>query len=226
MENIFISLGCSLTAIPGWVDDFNDRLGMKIFPLAEGASSNITQVYKLKNHLIEHNLLDKMHRVVLLWQITSPQRHGLLLDDNPDNEKFQNSYNCAGTNFSFTDYYRYQSALFKDRCIGLLSNNRALDKNTMSTDAYFEQFIADILIFSKLVKKIIVWYGWENIYDEDRKKKIVKLFENNGIEFIEPIVDYCKKNNLPFFFDEDHPTKESSIKWGQNILLPKIKDIG
>lgn len=216
-----MSLGCSLTSIPGWVDYFNEDLKMNVYPLAEGASSNIAQTYKLKNWIIESDLLDKLHRVVLLWQITAPSRFGTIIDNTNHNPKHRE---FAG----HRDFFDHKTAIFKDQCIGLLSHSKSLKNVEFSVDAYFEQFIIDILIFSKLVKKIVIWYGWKDLYEESRLKKVNNIFENNKkihlIDIEDSIADWCRNKKLSFF-DEGHPSKESSIEWGKNILLPVIKQI-
>lgn len=220
METKYISLGCSLTSIPGWVDYFNDELNMKVMPLAEGASGNMAQVHKLKNHIMQHNLFTKLKHTVLLWQVTGPSRMSGLLDDVSINNNYKNRYDRG-----YTDFYQYNSAIFNDPVLGLLSNNPYFENDKQSVDANFEQFVFDIIVLSKLVKKIVLWYGWRDIYDQNRLSKVNKLFIENHIKIIEPISDYCLNNNLPTS-DGMHPSKESSIIWGKNILLPVLKDIG
>jgi hypothetical protein len=221
MNNIYLSLGCSLTSIPGWVDHFNEDLQMKVYPLSEGASSNITQVHKLKNWIVKDNLFDKLDRVVLLWQITAPSRFGTIVDNNEYNQKYKKFINHI-------EFFDHETAIFGDNCIGLLSNSEFLKKTEFSVDAYFEQFIIDILIFSRLVKKIVIWYGWKDMYDHDRLEKINNIFKDNKkihlIDMEDSIVDWCRNRKLSFF-DEGHPSKESSIEWGKNILLPVVKKI-
>lgn len=230
MENIYLSLGCSLSRMPGWYDDFNNNLNEKLnlYPLAEGSSSNLTQVYKLKNHILNLNLLNKLDKVVLLWQLTSPQRKTGVIDDIPSNQIYKKHYKHNINGNIFLDFFNIETAIFKSKCIGLLDNNMYLKQHNFSIEAEFEQLIFDIMLFSKLVKKIVIWYGWKNLYDQNKLEKINSMFrKNNNIYLIEPnnsIIDWCRENNLNFL-DSGHPSEESSARWGETILLPIIKKI-
>ena len=221
MASKFIALGCSMTSIPGWVDYCNEDLNMQVYNLAEGASGNQTQVFRLKNYLLENKLFDKMKDIVLLWQITGPNRSSALLDNVESNKKYKNVWGNG-----YRDFFEYESAIFKDPVLGILSNNKHIERFNQSFDANFEQFVADVLIFSKLVKKIILWYGWKDLYDQERLEQINKLFMSHDIQIVEePVLDYCKNHNLPFR-DDMHPTKESSINWAKNNLLPVVRALG
>lgn len=230
MENIYLSLGCSLSQMQGWYDDFNNNLNIKLnlYPLAEGASSNLTQVHKLKNYIINLNLLNQLDKVVLLWQLTAPARKTGVIDDIPSNQIYKKYYKHDINGKNFSDFFNIETAIFKSKCIGLLSNNTYLKNNNFSIEAEFEQVIFDIILFSKLVKKIVIWYGWKDLYDQNKLEKINTMFrKNKNICLIEPnnsILDWCRANNLEFL-DSRHPTAESSSKWGETVLLPIIKKI-
>ena len=198
MSHTFFALGCSCTAVVGWTKHFREELQLNLIDLSEGSSSNLSQIIKLKNYLLNSNLIDKLDQVVLLWQITSPARKTGVLEKSIASNPYQNSYAFPGHE-DYRDYFTYNLKFDQREVVGLLSHNPFFEDkkfNLYSTDAQFEQTIFDIVILSKLVKHTVIWYGWkdldtparlENINNvlNQQKNKIRQVFiiQNNKYHF-------------------------------------------
>lgn len=231
MSEKFIALGCSLTAVVGWTRYFSRDLKLDLVDLSEGASSNLSQIIKLKNYLLTADMLDRLGNIVLLWQITNPGRPTCVIENSFNSKSYQNFYQYPGHEDG-RDFFTYNLKFNKKEVIGLLSHNPFFDNPHMrlhSSDAQFEQVIFDIVLLSKLVKHTVIWYGWKDLDNADRLKDLnAFLTQQNNVTLVpmeHSIVDWCRDNNLDFFLDGEHPTSESSVQWGKQILLPVLQKI-
>ena len=231
MSHTFIALGCSCTAVVGWTKHFREELQLNLIDLSEGSSSNLSQIIKLKNYLLNSNLIDKLDQVVLLWQITSPSRKTGVLEKSITSNPYQNSYAFPGHE-DYRDYFTYNLKFDQREVVGLLSHNPFFEDkkfNLYSTDAQFEQTIFDIVILSKLVKHTVIWYGWKDLDTPARLENINNfLNQQKNISLIpmhNSFIDWCREKKLEFHADGEHPNAKSSIEWGKQILLPTLQKI-
>lgn len=215
LKNRYISLGCSLTAQTGYIKFLIREYGLDITNLAVSAGSNQLQQHRLNNLYVKNQI---NLNTILLWQITFPLRSHALIDYDE----------FAETNSSseFFDNIRENVELFQSSHYALLTHNPYFQKIHVASNynENLQNLTIDIMHWSFLCKKIIVYLGWDFM-----EKKVYKTFLNflkrrpNILVLPQEsnIVDWCKNNNLEFS-DDLHPTEESYIQWAKSNLIPVL----
>lgn len=215
----YIALGCSLTALPGYVNHLNKKYKLGIVNLAVPASSNALQSFKLNNCLING---DAGRETTLLWQLTGIGRSFAVVD--PD----------TATELDIT--YKHQTSNFNGHLVtiepydimssALLSNSEHA-KQQLRNDVYqLQTTICDIYKWSHLVDRIIVYLGWSWIDESGQLlNKLLSVLEPlPNVTIIPPhhsILDYCIKQQLPIL-EDNHPEENSYNVWCENVLVPRL----
>lgn len=217
MARKYISLGCSLTEQPGYVNHFNQTYNLDILNLAVSAGSNQLQSVRLKN-CIFNNEIDQ--DTTLVWQITAPRSHAV-------GDKKETVPMCTGEPFvGMYDWIPQAFDLFDKTEVALLSNNDYFRPGIKPNPAeIYQNLTADIYQWSFIVKEIIVYLGWSIFVDEIVQNKMYNFLKTRpNIKVIprnQSIIDWCKHHNLKFF-DQFHPSTSSYVAWGDQILLPYL----
>jgi hypothetical protein len=213
MKN-YIALGCSLTAQDGFINYINQNYSFNIENLAVSAGSNLLQMHRLNNLLINNQIGTDS---TLLWQITSPGRSFTLLPKVES--QFKNGIPFNG----IFDWYLEKINLYGVENIGLLSNNNYFQNKDVNPLYNMQNLICDIYKWSKIVKKIIVYLGWSSIIPTYQLEKTFFLLRNlKNVEILPvelSICDWCNAQSLPFD-NGYHPTNESYIAWAKKVLVP------
>jgi hypothetical protein len=212
----YVALGCSLTAQDGFINYINQTYNLEIENLAVSAGSNGLQMHRLNNLLVDGSIGEE---TTLLWQITSPQRP---FDIHAEvDEEFKN-----GTPFiGFFDWIPEKINLYNSQSTVLLCNTKYYRNTNTNINFNMQTLCCDLYKWSKIVKKIIVYFGWNSLVDESKIQSFLNPLKNlHNVEILNSdlsIVDWCKTQKL-HFDDSIHPTKESYIQWGKQVLVPTI----
>jgi hypothetical protein len=214
MKN-YIALGCSLTAQDGFINYINQTYNFDIENLAVSAGSNWLQIHRLNNLLIDNQVGADS---TLLWQITSPHRSFEILPVVP--RQFKNGIPFEG----IFDWHSEKINLYGVEHTALLCNNNYFQKKDINFHYNMQTLICDIYKWSKIVKKIIVYLGWSSMIPAHQFDKTFFLLNKLKNVKILPaelsICDWCKNRSLTF--NGHHPTNESYVAWGKEILVPVL----
>ncbi len=215
-----ISLGCSLTAQSGYINYLNRTHDLNIKNLAVSAGSNELQSFRLNNLLVENQV---ERDAVLLWQITTPYR-SLQTFSAEDSEPHNSNCGDPAAGVIFDCFYE-KTGLYNDQSLLLLCNHKYFDNYLPNVSYNFHMTACDIFKWSFLVKHIIVYLGWSWLDCDDNVNKsldFLKTVENiTVIPKENSILDVCKNNNWSLK-DDFHPTEESYINWGKQVLEPVL----
>ena len=215
--NRIIALGCSHTAIDGYINYFNKMYNLEIENFAESAGSNQLQLHKLNNAYIK-NKID--NSTILLWQITSPVRNHIIIPDK--NSK------CSGTpREGLYNWTPIEIELGDHLGCALLANHPDCKiTNPYDHVVNLQNIIIGIVQWSYIVKKIIVYFGWEFLSNSEYESSIKILEQRTNITILpkdQSIVSWCRNQNLEFADDFQHPLPQSYIKWGEANLIKYLK---
>jgi len=212
----YVALGCSLTAQDGFVNYINQNYNLEIENLAVSAGSNALQMHKLNNLLIRNQIGKD---TTLLWQITSPARDFEILPKIE--KKFQNGIPYEGT----FDWIPEKINLYDSNQIVLLCNNEYFKHQPIKALFNMQSLACDLYKWSKIVKRIILYVGWNSMMSPTLLRQFMDFLKNtSNIEILDSkssIVDWCQEKKLDFE-DTGHPTKDSYIQWGNEVLIPVI----
>jgi hypothetical protein len=212
----YVALGCSLTAQDGFVNYINQTYNLEIENLAVSAGSNLLQMHRLNNFLID-NQVGK--NTTLLWQITSPHRGFEILP--MVQEQFKNGIPYS----EFFDWIPEKVNFYKLEHVALLCNNDYVQNLNSNPYYNMQTLMCDIYKWSNIVERIIVYFGWNSMLPLNQLQKsfdfIHKLKNVEVLNLESSIVDWCLNKKLQFD-SSSHPTKDSYIQWGKEVLVPVI----
>lgn len=212
----YVSLGCSLTAQSGYVNYIKKAYNLEIENLSVSAGSNFLQIHKLNNLLIDKQVGND---TTLLWQITSPARQFEIHPRAP--RQFKNGIPYVG----IFDWVPEPVNLFKSDHTVFLCNNSYYDNKTTNLDYNMQSLLCDIYKWSKIVKRIIVYFGWSSMLPTTHIVMSMNFLNDLPnvccLNLESSIVDWCRQNKLSFD-DSEHPTEESYIRWAQQVLVPVL----
>jgi hypothetical protein len=213
----YIALGCSLTARDGYVNYINSVHGLDILNLAVAAGSNQLQTYRLNNLLVNRDVGSES---ILLWQITGIGRNFELLP-----AQMGKSY-CSGTPYQgMFDWTPEKIQPWNEEYVSLLSNNPYHNDRFNNNKLVLHDLMCNIYKWSCIVNRIIVYFGWNSISDTATLNTFVNFIRQRHNVTVLPyrssILDWCKKQQLEFE-DDRHPSKNSYIKWGSDVLVPVL----
>ena len=223
-----ITLGCSITSLSGWKEKIASTLAVPLINLSQSAGSNTLQIQRLHEYIINNSLVDQD---IIIWQITAP-RFSQRLVATVENAML--AAEIQKTQFGGSEvmvHYSSKSINFFDdqRRIDILCNSPLINDHVRRdfNDAdELESVLATLILLKKFHPRLLVFLGWHDVINRDFKEKFFAQLTKNQIDFVaDPLVDWVKRNNLPFD-DSLHPKQESHESYALNVLLPQLDQLG
>jgi len=211
MIKSLITLGCSLTYLPGWANVISDKMNLNLINLSMSAGSNQLQIKRLQQFLLVKNI--SKHDAVV-WQITSTARgysRKLIYNKEIDKNKPE-----------FTSMFE-----------NIFDNKKRIDLLSVSPDVTRDidepQLLEDILFHLIVVKKytpnLLVFLGWEQATSDQYREKFLSALVKNNIDFTnEYMCEWCILNN--YKMDSNlHPSPAGYEAYAKDIIIPKLRQM-
>jgi hypothetical protein len=227
VKNKLISLGCSLTNWHGLKEKAASLANLDLVNLSYGAGSNILQVNRLHEYIINNELNNDD---IVLWQITGDGRNGLRLQANAHNvEKVKH---IQTTQFEFPRHHYIDTSvnIFDGQSrIDLLCGSPILDEpdvvELFDANQQTQTLLATIILLHKMHPKTLIFFGWDDILDNNNKEIFLSFLNKHSITHLEQsYVNWVKENNGKFV-DGSHPTIESGEMFAEHIIIKKFKEL-
>ena len=216
MVNRLITLGCSLTHHPGWANFLSSSLNIRLINLSESSSSNMLQVIRYREFILDHGLLKSD---LVIWQITAlHRRHRRIILDDQWNSKIK--FSVKRTN---SPYVQSTRNLFDSQTrIDFLSHSNYAE-NLGDESQVLEDLLFHFITVKRHTRNFLVVFGWDGVISTNNVTQFKQQLTHHKINYIEqPIVDWCKENKLVFHDDGTHPTNESHCRYAKEIILPEL----
>jgi len=232
--NKLFTLGCSLTFSYGWKDVLSRKIGFELVNSAMYAGSNDLQIRRIHSYIVNDQISEDD---ILIWQITSKMRYTFSIDMCPE---WQRSLDYIPNknpdpNWANCQYYIDAPVNVFDgkQHVDVLSNHPLATKASSYFDPTqaLEELLSTIILLNNS-HKLLVFVGWPGALDED-------------YESYNPFIDALAAHNVPHLpesmlewvirtdhdLDEEdptglHPTMESSEAYANQVLYPKLQDLG
>ena len=213
----------------GWPELLSNDLNCELLNFAVRAAQNSVQVQLIQDWLI-HNNFKKDDIVIwaigLSWAPLVNISLDYLNEVNKHNEEIKKQYGVLHYHLrdNIIDNKQRISLLHISPIINDFSNIKELSDEPESLQLLLFMFI----IIKKLCPKILIFRAKNDfVSNKEYWTNLTKHFKENNIEYIDnSIVDWCKDENLDFYPDNFHPTKQSMHIYTQKILYPKLKSLG
>jgi hypothetical protein len=210
-----IFLGCSITSDEGYVNYFNTKYNINALNLAVGAGSNQLQSYRLNNLLVKKEI---GVGTTLFWQITNPLRQfDLYPAVSGQVHAVGKPYHAP---FNWTPEVLQP---FNEESIAFLCNAEHLHVLPDNSKFNLQTLVCDIYKWSKLVDEIVVYLGWSFFEEPEIIDQALAVLDDCPNVLVLPrehsVLDYCQNKKWELR-DDMHPTRESYIRWAQEVLEP------
>ncbi len=168
--------------------------------LATDDATNETQILAMHDYLFDNDI---KYTDIFIWQLASSSnptnRFGPTLEETQEPCK----------------YYNY---------ITNLKKNQTNNFNT-SEEEQLAEIYSLLTTIRKWTDRILVLRGWKEVLSPEKTKAFGKMLTENKIKFIsESNLEWCSSQNL-FFNTDGTPSEDSQIKFCNEIILPKLKEI-
>lgn len=220
-----ITLGCSLMEFAGMKETLSESLNFELVNLSQSAGSNGLQIRRLHSMLLSDDISSND---IVLWQITSLWRNPERIKVTPQvKEYLANSetltaelYSFVISNDNFDNMPRAE----------MLCNSKYVAQRDViarfDPEKELQTLLGTLSLLRASHKKLLVFFGWADA-TERYESRIKDILQAKQIEFIaQPYVDWAIKNNGTFIYDGMHPDPATSKKFGSEVLMPVIKQLG
>ena len=232
MTKLF-TLGCSLTFPHGWKDILAHKIGSELVNSAIYAGSNNLQVKRIHNYIV-HDQISKDD--IIVWQITSKMRSSFSVAMCDFwYETLNNFSKNPDPAWANCQYYIDSPANYFDKTqhVDVLSNHPLVSKASSYYDSAqsMEELLSTIILLNKTYK-VLIFVGWPGALDEDYSsynRFIDALAAHNVPHLPESMLEWVIRTDHDL--DEEdpaglHPTMESSEAYADQVLYPKLQDLG
>jgi hypothetical protein len=223
MYDRLITLGCSITHHVGWARYLSESMKIPLINLAQSSSSNGLQQRRFQELMFNTPITTND---IVIWQITGSERSYLRKPMTPffiKQQKNENKNALASTVIKSINIFD------KKERIDFLSHSYFSQKETGGDLMDVEQHLEDLLFYiisaKKMTPNTFVVYGWDTVITTDQKIIFEEHLSKHNVNiFNNPIVDWCRKNKLPFFKDGNHPRLEAYMRYCNNYMYPQLKE--
>jgi len=233
MSKLF-TLGCSLTFPYGWKDTLAHRIGFELVNSSMYASSNNLQVKRIHSYIVNDQISEDD---IIIWQITSQMRSSFsvdmsdewrkALDYMPNKNPDPNWANCQYYIDSPVNYFSGKVN------VDVLSNHPLTEKASAYYDfaQSMEELLSTIIMLNKTYK-VLIFVGWPGALDDTQMNfdKFTQALKDHNVPHLsESMLEYIIRNDLPLDHEDPtglHPTMESNIAYDEQVLHPKLQELG
>ena len=219
-----ITLGCSVTHNPGVKETLSELTKLNLVNLSQSAGCNGLQVLKMQEYILTNSFNETD---VIIWQISQIERVHVRTKLT---ERFLHRTNTVITSKVIEHHYvNSNKNLFDDEDRGdLLCHSPLIDEYNFNYDVAqgLQTLIATIVMVKKIHPKILVYLGWDKaVMPDSYKDKIYEILDKHNVDYLkQPFLEWVVYNNGTLL-DSKHPTPESGMKFAEQVLYPKLKEL-
>ena len=237
MKKRIKAFGCSLTAQHHWQYMFNDDIdytgdfrvagndAIELESYAIGSGSNDMQFVQYINEVYHGNILSDD---IIVWQITSPHRRLVHIDNIPGTHMSDSNGRLDHDN----GYIDVPSIFKPEHIIQGKDLSTAQHHNLMPPATIIE---AGIELYTLLLQlngvkrdnnKLLVLFGWDDIFESPyEKQNVMQFLQDRGIDYLEEsILEWSVENNYNTM-KTFHPEQAAYIAYTREVLVPKLKSL-
>ena len=222
-----ITLGDSGAAgFESWTKKLSVKLNCELINFAKPASQILLQIQLLQDWLIDNEIYNDD---IIIWQIGwsyHPVTH-ISYEELP---KVKKADRFIEKRLSIPHYLLRDNKIDNNKRISLLPISPVLHKfsnrkKEIDKAEVLHQFLFMLVILKKICSRILIIHGQNEFLEEEHWTRLKDHLVAKDIDFVEEgMYNWCVRNNLETQFF--HPTNESYGTYTENVLVPKLKDLG
>ena len=223
MSKLF-TLGCSLTWGMGWKELLSRKHNLQLVNSAMFAGSNDLQIRRIHSYIV-NNQINKDD--IIIWQLTSTQRSSFSVIDPMWIEVLDNVHREDEDAVYYIDAPKnyFDNAVHKD----VLSNHPQIVKYSSyyNATAMLQELLSTIILLNNTYN-ILITIGWEGALSDDDNtyNNVMRLLEVNKVPHLkESYLSWAIRTHQTLD-DDFHPSMDASEIYGDEILIPKLQELG
>jgi hypothetical protein len=223
-----ITFGCSLTAHNGLKEELARLTNRQLVNLSVSAGGNGLQIHRLHEYIINNNINDSD---IVLWQITGSERNSIRLDP-PESQRTRIN-DIQKNQFAHINHQHYVESLpniFDNRPrVDLLCNSpiTEIKEHVMLFDPnqQMQTLLATLILLHNTHKKILIFFGWNDVMQENVKKIFLSTLTNKLIPYItESYLDWAIQNKKSLTWDF-HPDCATGEEFAKTVIFPALNKL-
>ena len=215
-----LTLGCSLSPQDHWpsvVSELYDNHTHYNFE----AGGNQQLLDTIDEYLYHNTTTD----LTVVYQLTGVDRNGGLYEIKGPLPTVPDIAFPESRSMEWNGYFGKQHMLWSDKFD--IVKNEIRNPTTMIT-----RIVSKLCLLSNAGANVCIFRGWTGALTskawgdsspDEVWDKMTDVFDKNNVVYIdEPFVDWCIRNDMPFFPDDWHPTSYSSQEFAKQIITEKL----
>jgi hypothetical protein len=221
-----VTLGCSLTSGRDYFSrSLSKILKLDLLDLAVSGGSNPIQIHNLQGHLIDGDINSDD---LIYWQVTSMFRK----HDRLSLIKYAKEVADAQQHVEWVHYHESKKNVFDNiprfelLCFSPMLKDITYELPKVYDD--LQELLATMILLKAKCPKMIVTFGWEKVLHctGGELNRFKGLLTQHSIDYIDTCyLEYSVHNKLEFS-DATHPAESAGKQYIQEIVYPKLLDLG